>query len=493
MKLSYQNCYCPLSGQTGFTVERGRFVPSAHGAERRDLKGAFVLPAFLDPHSHLLSFAISLLQADASRCNSAKELFDLLRRFEKEEALSPSDFLTARDVRPERLEGGKFPTREEMDRAFPDRPVLLQHPSGHSGAFNSAALRAIGDTPDGDGFFEETQFISRARRVPLPDFPRIKEAFDRAQEIYLSRGACTAQEGLLTAEMLPLYRQLVREGLRMDVVGYASPEDYDAYAAVFPDSVRGYSRSFRLGGVKIFLDGSPQSKTAFLREPYTDGTNGAPTMTENEILSACRFALARGAQLLAHCNGDGAAQMFLDALARFSPEERKRIRPVMIHAQILGEDQLVRIAQMSVIPSFFVSHVFHWGDTHLKNLGETRARFLSPAREAAKLGIPFTLHQDSPVAPPDLWQAIACAVLRMTSSGKKLSGQEISVRQALLSVTKNAALQYGEADKGEISVGKRADFILVDRNPLTCPPEELERIRVVAVYREGECVFSEKT
>ena len=90
MKLSYQNCYCPLSGQTGFTVELSRFVPPAHGAERRDLKGAFVLPAFLDPHSHLLSFAISLLQADASRCNSAKELFDLLRRFEKEEALSPS-------------------------------------------------------------------------------------------------------------------------------------------------------------------------------------------------------------------------------------------------------------------------------------------------------------------------------------------------------------------------------------------------------------------
>ena len=144
MKIAYENCYCPLSGRTSFTVERGRFVPPAHGCERRDLNGAFVLPAFLDPHSHLLSFAISLLQADASDCRSEKELFALLRRFEKEHGLAPADFLTARDVRPERFADGKFPTRDALDRAFPDRPVLLQHPSGHSGAFNSAALRALG-------------------------------------------------------------------------------------------------------------------------------------------------------------------------------------------------------------------------------------------------------------------------------------------------------------------------------------------------------------
>lgn len=491
MKIAYENCYCPLSGRTSFTVERGRFVPPAHGCERRDLNGAFVLPAFLDPHSHLLSFAISLLQADASDCRSEKELFALLRRFEKEHGLAPADFLTARDVRPERFADGKFPTRDALDRAFPDRPVLLQHPSGHSGAFNSAALRALGDAPDGDGFFEETEFIARARRVPLPDLSRIREAFFRAQEIYLSRGACTAQEGLLTAEMLPLYRKFVSDGLRLDVAGYAAPEDYDAYAAAFPDSVRGYDRGFRLGGVKIFLDGSPQSKTAFLREPYTDGSNGTPTMTEAEVLSACRFALDRGAQLLAHGNGDGAAERFLGALARLSPDERRRLRPVLIHAQILGKDQLPRLAQLGAIPSFFVSHVYHWGDTHLKNLGEARARYLSPAKDAAALGIPFTLHQDSPVAPPDLWEAISCAVLRTTAAGRKLAGQEISVREAILAVTKNAALQYGEANKGAIVTGKRADFILVDRNPLLCPPEELTKIRLKAAFREGICAYED--
>ena len=244
-----------------------------------------------------------------------------------------------------------------------------------------------------------------------------------------------------------------------------------------------------MGGVKIFLDGSPQQKTALLRAPYEGGGMGVQTMSAAEVLESCRFASGRGAQLLAHCNGDGAAELFLNALEQLTPAARAGCRPVLIHGQILGDDQLERIKRLGVIPSFFVAHVREFGDTHLTNLGRARGMRISPTRSALVRGIPFTLHQDAPVCEPDPLDAVACAVLRTTRAGKRLAGQEISVLDALRAVTDHAAAQYGFGDRGRIAAGQRADFVILNRDPLACNAEDLPDLRVVETYMKGRRVF----
>ena len=171
------------------------------------------------------------------------------------------------------------------------------------------------------------------------------------------------------------------------------------------------------------------------------------------------------------------------------------LRPVLIHAQLLGTDQLPAVKRLGVTPSFFVAHVYHWGDTHLENFGRARASAISPARSAEKLGIRFTFHQDTPVIPPDMLETVWCAVNRRTKAGVLLGEEErVDTLTALRAVTANAAWQYGEeGEKGTLAPGKRADLTVLDRNPLQTPPEALRDIRVLETYTDGVCIYRRKS
>ncbi len=478
MKILYRNCFLPLSGERAFAVRDGRFAaPTPPFDGETDLKGAAVLPAFPDAHSHLLAYALSLLQADGRDCAAAEEYIACAETFARAHHLSGNAFVTVKNA-------DRFPPPDALDET--PRPLHLQARSGHAGMFNAAARRVLKGVRA--GALEETEYLAAAKRVPMPGTDAVFSAFAQAQDDYFAGGISVAQEGLLSREMFPLYEALLSRGcLRADVVAYPAPSDYDEALRRFPPHEK--SR-LHIGGMKIFFDGSPQQRTAFLREPYRGGGYGTPTMTEREADEACAFAAARGAQLLAHCNGDGAAERFLGALGRLSPADRARVRPVIIHGQIIGDDQLSRAAALGVTVSFFPAHIRYWGETHLKNLGEERAVRISPARSALTFGIPFTLHQDTPVCKPAPLEAAACAALRTTAGGTRFRGQEISVRNALLALTQNAARQYGFADRGRICTGMRADFLVCDRDPLALPPQDLESVSIEAAYLDGARVFT---
>lgn len=164
----------------------------------------------------------------------------------------------------------------------------------------------------------------------------------------------------------------------------------------------------------------------------------------------------------------------------------------MIHAQTVRDDQLDRMPGLGMIASFFSGHVYFWGDTHLRNLGEERARRISPARSALDRGVAITLHQDAPVTDPDMPVSLAASTDRRTSSGRVLGPEQaISRWEALKAVTSGSAFQYGEEDdKGRIAPGLRADLIVVDRNPLTCADEDLRDLAVLRTVKDGRVVFS---
>ena len=475
------------------------------GARRVDLEGRALLPAFLDPHSHLLACAYARLQVPLGECAGWGEIADRLSRHVQERGVQPGEWVKGTGYDQNALAEGAAPDRFCLDRACPNNPVVIQHASGHAGVFNTLALERLGALNgdcglerDGQGELtgrgEENPFLDLLGRIPMEGLEDVLRAFQGAQEEYASHGIATAQEGLLQPVMAPVYQEILRRGLLyLDVNAYVPPADYDRLRGQFAQGVSASPGIFRAAGMKIFLDGSPQGGTAWVREPYAGGGCGTSTMTDGQVLSAFRQALDRDAQLLAHCNGDRAAEQYLTLLAQAEREAGKKLcRPVMIHAQLLGLDQLERVKALGVIPSFFVAHVYHWGEIHVKNFGLDRAGRISPAGSALAWGIPFTFHQDSPVIPPDMLETLWCACVRRTKTGRVLGAEErIPVEAALRAVTQTAALQYGlERELGTLRPGKRADFVLLSGDPLRTPPEELKKLQVERTIQRGRTIWS---
>ena len=475
------------------------------GARRVDLEGRALLPAFLDPHSHLLACAYARLQVPLGECAGWGEITDRLAKHVQERGIQPGEWVKGTGYDQNALAEGAAPDRFCLDRACPHNPVVIQHASGHAGVFNTLALERLGALNqdcglerDGQGELtgrgEENPFLDLLGRIPMDGLEDVLRAFQGAQEEYASHGITTAQEGLLQPVMAPVYQEILRRGLLyLDVNAYVPPADYDRLRGQFAQGVSASPGTFQVAGMKIFLDGSPQGGTAWVREPYAGGGCGTSTMTDGQVLSAFRQALDRDAQLLAHCNGDRAAEQYLTLLAQAEREAGKKLcRPVMIHAQLLGLDQLERVKALGVILSFFVAHVYHWGEIHVKNFGLGRAGRISPAGSALTWGIPFTFHQDAPVIPPDMLETIWCACVRRTKTGRVLGAEErIPVEAALRAVTQNAALQYGlENELGTLRPGKRADFVLLSGDPLRTPPEELKKLQVERTIRCGRTIWS---
>ena len=504
----------PLYAQA--LAERGGRILWAGGREeaerlagpnprRVNLEGRALLPAFLDAHSHLLACAYAKLQVPLGECASWREIAERLSRRVREGRLPPGAWVKGTGYDQNALAEGIAPGRAALDRACPDNPAVIQHASGHAGAFNTLALARLGVLEDPDcglerdgqgrltGRGEENPFLALVEKIPLDGLEEVLSAFREAQEDYAARGITVAQEGFLQPAMVPAYEEILRRGLLcLDVNAYAAPGGFDALREKFAGAENRGPGRFRLAGMKIFLDGSPQGRTAWMREPYAGGGAGAPAMTDGQVLEAFRRALDRGAQLLAHCNGDAAAAQYLALLARAEGEAGRRLyRPVLIHGQLLGRDQLEQVRDLGVIPSFFVAHVYHWGEVHVKNFGLDRAGAISPAGSALKLGIPFTFHQDSPVLPPDMLETLWCACVRKTGAGRVLGAEErVPVKAALEAVTKNAAFQYGlEGELGTLRPGKRADFALLSGDPLRTAPEQLKNLRVEETVRAGRAVW----
>ena len=477
----------------------------------RDLEGHTLMPAFIDPHGHFINYATGLLQVSLEGCADFAELGGRIREFIEKNQVKAGDWVIGRDYDHNYLAEGRTPEKEVLDAAAPENPVLISHQSGHMGVLNSLALKRLGLTaqspcPEGGrfgirdgeltGYLEENAFMAARRQVPLNSIEELADAVIRTQEAYASYGITTAQEGMMVDEIADIYQYLVEQNLlKLDVVGYADMNGSERLLKIFGGS-REYQGHFRLGGYKIFLDGSPQGHTAWMLTPYVneeEGYRGYPTLTDEQVYERAKKAAEDGRQLLAHCNGDAAARQFIAAYKRVEEEspEAARLRPVMIHAQLVRTEDLKEVKDIGMIPSFFVAHVWHWGDIHIKSFGLERASQISPAVSAGKLGIPYTFHQDAPVIQPDMLETVWCAVNRLTKNGVKLGEDQcVSVLDALKAVTRNAARQYGEEEsKGSIREGKRADLVILDRSPLKVPPMELRDIQVLETIKDGETIF----
>lgn len=485
----------------------GRGEAPAGDFEKTDLNGSTVLPAFIDAHSHFAAEANSQLQCTLNGTASFDDIKKRIDKYIKERNIKPGQWIKAEGYDHNLLKEGTHPDRNLLDRICPKNPLAVSHKSGHMGVFNSKALEALNVSasakpPEGgrfgytdgqlNGYMEENAYIDYIKKVPMSSAEEFMSAFEMAQDKYASYGISTVQEGMLAKELCPLYAALLRSGkLKLDVVGYADYSRADEIYSMFSGSYK----HFRLGGIKLFLDGSPQGKTAYMLEPYKGEREyrGYPAMSDGELTKAIEYAAERRLQLLAHCNGDAAAEQFLRCAEAASERYPviESLRFVMVHAQLIRPSQLDRVKQLGIIPSFFTAHSYYWGDTHIKNFGFERASGISPAGSALERGITFTFHQDSPVIEPDMLETVRCAAERITRSGVRLEREAIPVFEALRAVTANAAYQYGEENaKGILEAGRSEDLVILDKNPLKQDISRLGDINILKTIKSGSTLYS---
>ena len=205
-----------------------------------------------------------------------------------------------------------------------------------------------------------------------------------AQNMYASYGVTTVQDGMMGKPLFQLLKYVSNEGLlKLDVVGYADVMTASDLPDTEPEYAGQYKKHFKIGGFKVFLDGSPQGKTAWMTTPYEGDAAycGYPIHSDEQLRAYIALSLDKKQQLLAHCNGDAAAEQYI---AQFEKEleireDKDCHRAVMVHAQLVRKDQLEWMKKIGMMPSFFVAHTYYWGDIHIKNFGEVRGSQISPA------------------------------------------------------------------------------------------------------------------
>jgi predicted amidohydrolase YtcJ len=491
--------------------------------EVTDLAGKTLVPGFIDGHSHFFSLVDLQTQAlcaspPAGPCKSVADVIAALEKIRERRKIGPGKFVIGFGYDPELLAEKRAPTKQELDAAFPENPVILVHVSGHGAMLNSKALAVYGvtaatPTPAGgvigrepgsnepNGLLFETAFLPIFSNVPGPDGDEAMQLLKTGQDLYLREGITTAQEGATLKHQLDLLRALADRGdLKLDVIALPFIAEVDEiFGGKPPRNEPEYKNRLRIGGVKVLMDGSPQGRTACFTTPYlTPGPAGQknwrgelsfPQATLNEMV---KKVYDGGATLFVHCNGDAAIDALLEAHRFASGDDPAKPRgTVGVHSQFIRRDQLAKYKAWGITPSFFTIHCFYFGDTHIANRGRAQADFISPMKSARAIGLRPSNHTDFNVAPLDQIFTIHTAVNRLSRSGQVIGADErITPLEALEAITIDGARQYGEeAKKGSIEVGKLADFAVLSGNPLTVPPASIQTIRVAETIKEGKTVW----
>ena len=480
-----------------------------------------LLPGFIDAHGHFSALARTADYVDLSPppVGGAESIADIVRalRLAIEQSSIPAGTLvTGFGYDDSLLEERRHPTRFDLDEASTSHPIVIRHVSGHLAVGNSLALADAGisaETPDPaggivrrledgapDGVMEETAMTLLPDAVASLTPERFAELRRQALQIYAGYGITTIQDSNLPLDYIEMLRQeAASEAYPVDMVAYAMANPLSDEVLDSIEVEQNYVNGFRLGGIKFTLDGSPQGRTAWLTEPYEQGPPGAAddyvayaSYEPSEYLRRIPAIIERGLPALVHVNGDAAIDLMLEGLESIAQQgPLPDHRSVAIHAQLARPDQLDRMRELGVLPSFYAVHPFFWGDWHRLSFGDERASFISPLRAALDRGIPITIHNDSPVVPPDIMRLVSIAVNRETRSGYVLGpDQRVDVMEALHAVTLGAAYQYFEEnEKGSLEAGKRADFVILAQDPRIVESEALADIDIVETISRGVSVF----
>lgn len=488
-----------------------------------DLHGKTLLPGFIDGHAHFASFAAQaigaqLLPPPDAGAKDIATVIKLLKDWNTPENRALTGWIFGTGFDDSVLLEKRFPTKHDLDQVTTEFPIMITHISAHFAVVNSKGLELLNitaDTPNPEGGIIRREANSNEPNGVLEELaaipymlkaiaPKSEKAgllfFEAGQEMALSFGYTTAQEGR-AMENHEFLAQMAQAGkFKLDVVSYIDYLFADKYMTGVWDK-QDYTNGYRIGGMKVTLDGSPQGRTAWRTKPYLLPPEGAaadyvgyPAIPKDDDVRAIyQKAYMNNWQILTHANGDAAVDQMIRVLTplteKYGQDNR---RFVLIHGQYIREDQLDSLKKLDIIASLFPLHTFYWGDWHRELIGEELGDTISPVRTALNKGLKITIHSDAPVALPNLMRVIWTAVSRTSRSGRVVGEKErLTAYEALKAITDWSAYQhFEEQSKGTLSVGKKADLVVLDNNPLTVSVDEIKNIQVLETIKGGVSVFT---
>jgi predicted amidohydrolase YtcJ len=523
----YLEALVQKEGKIIFTGSKEQaFAQFESSSQQVDLQGKTLVPGFIDGHAHFFGFGAqavgaNLLASPDGTVNSIDELIDELKDWHHENGTDKSQgWIFGLGYDDAILQENRHPTRDDLDKVSMEVPVMVIHISGHFCSVNSKALEMLGITketsdPEGgvirrregtaepNGVLEELAAIPNMFKVISPKDPELADYYlDQAQQMAASFGYTTAQEGRAMTNHEQLAGYATRGKLNIDVVSYI---DYSfSHYLHTPWNSKDYQNHYRVGGIKLTLDGSPQGRTAWRTIPYLlppdgqqQGYKGYPAIPDDEQVQAIiDSAFANKWQLLAHTNGDAAVDQLLRTMKPVAEKYgNNNRRNVLIHGQLIRMDQLDGLKELDILASFFPMHTFYWGDWYKQIIGPEQANQISPIKTALSKGIRVTSHTDAPVALPNLMMILHTTVNRLSRTGSVIGESErLTTYEALKCITIWSAYQhFEEGHKGTLEPGKLADMVILDRNPIKVNPVTLKDIKVLETIKEGATIYRRDT
>jgi len=480
-----------------------------------ELKGRAVIPGLMDSHSHMAAEGTGRIRfVDLSQEAGVRSIKEIQERLaERAEKTPKGAWVFGYQEDDSKLAEKRHPTRWELDAGSRDHPISVSTIGGHFSILNSKAyelagvsketLDPVGGKFDRDAAGEITGGAhEKAIDLLIPNEtqePTEEQSINGAKSILID----CASVGLTCVYDLvdkPQIRALIDLNTRGEL---PIRMRMDATIDLFPELNRtGIHQMFgddmlRLCGLKFFFDGAISARTAAVSEPYCDKPDfyGVMATTKEIAEKTLESAYAAGYRLSCHANGDHAIAMYLDIMEKLQekyPREDPRNRD--IHCTVITEKLVERIKKLDILPTIFGPYPYYHGDKLLVPFGEERLERMFAARSFLDEGIMVAAHSDHPCAPYPPLMAIHSLVNRTTKAGKPIGrSQIVSVMEALRLYTLNSAYQsFDEEVLGSIEVGKLADFVILGRDILTIPKEEIKDIPVDATIVDGKIVYERK-
>lgn len=478
-----------------------------------DGEGQVMLPGMIDAHVHVMDIGFAALTLDLSDSNSLEEALEKIAQFAEENPGRP--WILGRGWNQEKWGLGRFPTAAELDAVVSDRPVWLERADNHANWANSLAIERAGvtaDTPDPEGgriIRDENGaptgvFIDNAiglvgRTVPAPRPEDRDAAFAMAQRRLLEYGVTAVADMGTPIEDWQTFRRAGDTGnLRIRIMSYAdSVEAMQLIGGPGPTPWL-YEDRLRLNGIKLYVDGALGSRGATLKEPYEDdpGTRGLALITSAQLRNRMSLAALDNFQTAIHAIGDAAnadVLMAIEELAdTYDGDRRWRVE----HAQIVDVDDLARFGEHGVIASMQPLHQTSDRTMAEARLGEDRLGGAYAWRSVLNVGGRLAFGSDAPVEPADVFAGIAVAISRTDENGQPFGGwraqETVSREQALAAFTSDAAFAgFADGRFGRLVPGERADFLLVDRDPMLASPSDIRETQISEVWIGGERVLAQ--